>query len=51
MAEGTTSGSPTPGKCVELATARLRTEDELSAQTLARIELLMAQFSTFVERA
>lgn len=51
MAEGTTSGSPAPGKCVELATARLRSEDELSTQTLARIELLMAQFSTFVGRA
>lgn len=51
MAEGRTSGSPTPGKCVELATARLRAEDELSTQTLARLEILMAQFSTFVERA
>jgi integrase len=51
MAEGTTSGSRTPGKCVELATTRLRSEDALSTQTLARIELLMAQFSVFVERA
>lgn len=51
MAEGRTSGSPTPGECVELASARLRSGDELSTQTLARIELLMAQFSTFVERA
>jgi len=51
MAEGTTSGSPTPGKCVALAIARLNAEDELSTQTLARLELLMAQFSTFVERA
>lgn len=51
MAEGTTSGSPTPDKCVALAMARLNAEDELSPQTLARLELLMAQFSTFVERA
>ena len=51
MAEGTTPGSPAPGKCVELATARLRSEDELSTQTLARLEILMAQFSRFVERA
>lgn len=51
MAEGRTSGSPAPGKCVVLAMARLESEDELSAQTLARLEVLMAQFSTFVERA
>lgn len=51
MGEGRASGSATPGKCVELATARLRTENELSPQTLTRIELLMVQFATFVERA
>ena len=51
MAEGRTSGSPTPGKCVALVMARLSAEDELSTRTLARLELLMAQFSTFVERA
>lgn len=51
MAEGRTSSSPTPGKCVPLAISRLGSDDDLSGQTLARLEVLMAQFSTFVERA
>ena len=51
MSEGTTSGSLTPSQCVARAMAQLNAEDDLSPQTLARLEVLMSQFGRFAERA
>jgi len=51
MAEATTSGSLTPSQCVARAAAQLVAEDDLSPQTLARLEVLMSQFARFAERA
>lgn len=51
MSEATTSGSLTPSQCVARAMAQLNAEDDLSPQTLARLEVLMSQFARFAERA
>ena len=51
MSEATTSGAVAPSQCVARTMAQLRAADDLSPQTVARIEVLMSQFARFVERA